>query len=553
MSEFLNRRSVLLVDDEDALRSAVNEYLSDAGYDVVESHSGPDAIAKVVQEDFDAIISDIRMPEMSGLDLIHVLEKLCENTIILLLTAVPDPDANLAVLAREAGVYAYLTKPCKLKVIKETLDQAFAQKDAKNEETEAVEPMPHANTEPSRPLTKSLNAPNEIMPEPVPPETEVPKQQISTADSYFLAEIESIISDLDQTPLQDEDDLKLEIELFSHRYGDLHLNNKRSIKREIEDVLLKPKVDIRQLSPLEFVDLSKNEFLSRGWENWVPDAEASDGQTILVDIIKDGVGIKFWFQSTAIRADMLNLQKAVQSGSIKIDMCVFIIQTGNTQKYLKKKTGRPWSGASFNEAVRTLKLIQRQVDTAICIMGLDISGSVDKYEIEMASYACNVDPVPMDGDYVALEPILSEMSALQIKACVFDYLEKKYQRLIDRNVRVKGKGKVLGIDGLMRLGVDVILEIEMSRSQGLPNSRSLSSVSDDLGCQLMDYRSITGRRAAMRFVLLGEFPPEFIKDLIWKIDNLRQSHSMWIDFELITFKQLGVSVYDGVKRLYMEE
>ncbi len=85
---------------------------------------------KVSQEHFDAIISDVQMPDMSGFDLMYVLGKLCEDTLTILLTATADPDQKLAKLAKSAGVFAYLTKPCKLDVIKETLERGFAEQKA---------------------------------------------------------------------------------------------------------------------------------------------------------------------------------------------------------------------------------------------------------------------------------------------------------------------------------------------------------------------------------------------------------------------------------------
>jgi len=124
------KKTVLIVDDEDEFRQGICTALTKAGYEVFDSPSGPDAIVKVSQEHFNAIISDIRMPEMSGLDLVHVLGKLCEDTIVILLTAVPDPDSNLANLAKAAGVYAYLNKPCKIQELIDTMESGFAQQES---------------------------------------------------------------------------------------------------------------------------------------------------------------------------------------------------------------------------------------------------------------------------------------------------------------------------------------------------------------------------------------------------------------------------------------
>ncbi|MCP4610425.1 MAG: response regulator [Planctomycetes bacterium] len=124
------KKSILVVDDDEAIQQLVCTGLAKAGYEVLYSPNGPDAMYKVSQEHFDAIISDVQMPEMSGLDLMYVLNKLCEDTLTILLTATADPGQKLAKLAKSAGVFAYLTKPCKLDVIKETLERGFAEQKA---------------------------------------------------------------------------------------------------------------------------------------------------------------------------------------------------------------------------------------------------------------------------------------------------------------------------------------------------------------------------------------------------------------------------------------
>ncbi len=75
------KKSILVIDDDEAIQQLVCTGLAKAGYEVLYSPNGPDAIYKVSQEHFDAIISDVQMPEMSGLDLMYVLNKLCEDRL----------------------------------------------------------------------------------------------------------------------------------------------------------------------------------------------------------------------------------------------------------------------------------------------------------------------------------------------------------------------------------------------------------------------------------------------------------------------------------------
>ena len=136
-----NSRSILVVDDEEAVRTAICDALSKEGYAVVQSPSGEDAIAKVLHEHFDVIISDVRMPGMSGFELMVVLKQMCEDSIVIMLTAVPDPESRLATIAKQAGVFAYLSKPCKLQTLKETLNTAFVHQQATHETFAATEKL----------------------------------------------------------------------------------------------------------------------------------------------------------------------------------------------------------------------------------------------------------------------------------------------------------------------------------------------------------------------------------------------------------------------------
>jgi CheY-like chemotaxis protein len=124
------KKSILVVDDEDAVRGAVSLALSKEGYDVTDAWGGADALAKAAQAKFDAAILDIRMPEMTGFDVMHTMRRMCPDTILIILTAMPDPESRYESLTRTAGVYAYLKKPCKLQALKDTLQKALAGQDS---------------------------------------------------------------------------------------------------------------------------------------------------------------------------------------------------------------------------------------------------------------------------------------------------------------------------------------------------------------------------------------------------------------------------------------
>jgi CheY-like chemotaxis protein len=128
MSTVQKRRSILVVDDEDAVREAVCQALAKEGYHIVDASSATDAIYEASRHKFDATILDIRMPGMSGDDLLPLLKKSCPHTAVIVLTAMSGDDPRFQALASSHQVFACLKKPCTIKDLRDTLRLALEQK-----------------------------------------------------------------------------------------------------------------------------------------------------------------------------------------------------------------------------------------------------------------------------------------------------------------------------------------------------------------------------------------------------------------------------------------
>jgi EAL domain-containing protein (putative c-di-GMP-specific phosphodiesterase class I) len=100
---------VLLVDDEEILLHAFRRILTDAGYDVVTASDGGEAAACVAASSFDAIVSDIAMPALTGLEFLRVVRERDLDVPVILMTA--NPSVATAAQAIQLGVLAYLSKP----------------------------------------------------------------------------------------------------------------------------------------------------------------------------------------------------------------------------------------------------------------------------------------------------------------------------------------------------------------------------------------------------------------------------------------------------------
>jgi len=116
-------RSVLVVDDDGAMRDMVTSLLCDEGY-AAESVAGAEAaLERLRDEDMGAVLSDIRMPGKTGIELVGELHALRPDTPVILMTAFGSIDS--AVESMRAGAFDYVTKPFKRDELLLVLERAF--------------------------------------------------------------------------------------------------------------------------------------------------------------------------------------------------------------------------------------------------------------------------------------------------------------------------------------------------------------------------------------------------------------------------------------------
>jgi DNA-binding NtrC family response regulator len=102
---------VLIVDDDPALLEALPEALRLRidDLDVDTSDSGGDALARIAEAEYDALVVDIKMPGMDGLELLTEIKKIAPDLPTILITG--HGDHELAVQALRVGAQDYVTKP----------------------------------------------------------------------------------------------------------------------------------------------------------------------------------------------------------------------------------------------------------------------------------------------------------------------------------------------------------------------------------------------------------------------------------------------------------
>jgi DNA-binding NtrC family response regulator len=117
--ELLGR--VLVVDDEPELRRIFRRNLVRAGHTVLEAASGRAALALVRQLAFDVVISDVRMPDLDGLDLLEVLQREKPQLPVVLVSGSPDLERASAAY----GALDYLVKPVKFEDLRSIVKLAI--------------------------------------------------------------------------------------------------------------------------------------------------------------------------------------------------------------------------------------------------------------------------------------------------------------------------------------------------------------------------------------------------------------------------------------------
>lgn len=116
-------RRLLVVDDEEAIRTSLARFLRSRGFEVMTAENGVTALAALGQEKFVGVLCDIRMPEITGLELVPKALAADPDLAIVMLTAVND--APTATEALGFGAMDYLMKPVELTDLAAALERAL--------------------------------------------------------------------------------------------------------------------------------------------------------------------------------------------------------------------------------------------------------------------------------------------------------------------------------------------------------------------------------------------------------------------------------------------
>ena len=119
---------ILIIEDDKEMRSLLEDFLKDEGYEADSANSGSEAFGKLAREPFDLVITDIRMPGLTGLDILSAVKKFQLEIPVIVITAFGGEEVYRRSMAR--GADGYLEKPIHFNKLRSLIhDLIFPKKD----------------------------------------------------------------------------------------------------------------------------------------------------------------------------------------------------------------------------------------------------------------------------------------------------------------------------------------------------------------------------------------------------------------------------------------
>ncbi len=114
---------VLVVDDEQSVATTIKAILELDGSDVTAVTSGKEALTQIREHEFDVVLTDLRLDDLDGIEVLHETQKLWPDTVAIMLTGYASLES--AVAALRGGAYDYLIKPSDVDELRATIGRAL--------------------------------------------------------------------------------------------------------------------------------------------------------------------------------------------------------------------------------------------------------------------------------------------------------------------------------------------------------------------------------------------------------------------------------------------
>jgi DNA-binding response OmpR family regulator len=116
-------RKILIADDEDDVREIIEDRLDSWGFNVVAVNNGGEALRKITSEKFDAVLLDVKMPELTGIQVLEEVRRLDSKLPIIIITSSTSREAAIGSLAK--GADEFILKPFEWEELKSKMQKVL--------------------------------------------------------------------------------------------------------------------------------------------------------------------------------------------------------------------------------------------------------------------------------------------------------------------------------------------------------------------------------------------------------------------------------------------
>jgi len=135
--------NILVIDDEPAALKTLSAALEEMGYRVTTAVNGREALALIRKQSCHIVIADIKLPDISGLEILEAAKELNPETAVIMITG--HASVETAVDAINEGAYAYILKPVAMNELETILKNALREQRLLIENRELVESLQQSN------------------------------------------------------------------------------------------------------------------------------------------------------------------------------------------------------------------------------------------------------------------------------------------------------------------------------------------------------------------------------------------------------------------------
>lgn len=114
---------ILVVDDDVEVADTVKEFLSKSGYSATAVYGGREALTRFREGDFQLVITDLKMPEIDGIDLLQTVKEIDSKVSVVVITGYGTIES--AVKAIKLGAYDFIQKPLRLRELRIIVERAL--------------------------------------------------------------------------------------------------------------------------------------------------------------------------------------------------------------------------------------------------------------------------------------------------------------------------------------------------------------------------------------------------------------------------------------------